>query len=99
MVKMRLPSFTTPEPVDSCGDCLAQGLKVSGRREVANTFTTELVMAPVAVIVAGARPPAGSGVVTAEVCACSAGADKVKAMSKFVEAIESFTSRLSYLKT
>ena len=55
---MRLPLITTPEPVESCGDCLAQGLKVSGARDVANTFTTELVKA-FGTAATGSAAPAG----------------------------------------
>jgi hypothetical protein len=42
---MRLPSITTPEAVTSLGACLVQGLNGSGKRMVANTFTTEFSIA------------------------------------------------------
>src|SRR5580704_15457322 len=40
LVRMRLPSITTPEPVISVGACLVQGRERSGLRTVENTFTT-----------------------------------------------------------
>src|ERR1700730_17523686 len=40
LVRMRLPSITTPEPVTSLGACLVQGLNGSGYRNVENTLTT-----------------------------------------------------------
>src|ERR1700692_2844839 len=40
LVRMRLPSITTPDPVISLGACLVQGLKGSGYRNVENTLTT-----------------------------------------------------------
>src|SRR3954453_1632409 len=38
---MRLPSMTTPLPVDSLGASLSHGLYGFGSRMVENTFTTE----------------------------------------------------------
>src|ERR1700722_18797028 len=47
LVRMRLPSITTPEAVTSLGACLVQGLKGSGYRMVAKTLTTEFSIADV----------------------------------------------------
>src|ERR1700688_4978707 len=44
LVRMRLPSITTPDPVISLGACLAQGLNGSGNRMVEKTLTTEFSM-------------------------------------------------------
>src|SRR3984885_4613028 len=44
LVRMRLPSMTTPDPVTSLGACLVQGLKGSGYRMVEKTLTTEFSM-------------------------------------------------------
>src|ERR1700753_2047642 len=41
LVKIRLPSITTPEAVASLGACLVHGLKGSGYRMVEKIFTTE----------------------------------------------------------
>src|SRR5579862_7458813 len=40
LVRIRLPSMTTPEPEISTGASLVQGRAKSGWRTVANTFTT-----------------------------------------------------------
>src|SRR6266850_4459184 len=45
LVRMRLPSITTPDPLTSLGACLVQGLKGSGYRMVEKTLTTEFSMA------------------------------------------------------
>src|SRR5215472_1601486 len=42
LVRIRLPSMTTPEPVASIGAALLQGRATSGRRMVENTLTTAL---------------------------------------------------------
>src|SRR5260370_29485718 len=44
LVRMRLPSITTPDPVTSLGACLVHGLKGSGYRMVEKTLTTEFSM-------------------------------------------------------
>ncbi len=41
LVRIRLPSMTTPVPLASLGLCLVQGLVRSGNRIVAVIFTTE----------------------------------------------------------
>src|ERR1700732_462211 len=48
LVRMRLPSITTPDPVASLGACLVQGLKGAGYRMVEKTLTTEFSMAAAA---------------------------------------------------
>ena len=41
LVRIRLPSMTTPVPLASCGLCLVQGWVRSGYRIVAEIFTTD----------------------------------------------------------
>src|SRR5262249_28281937 len=41
LVRIRRPSITTPVPLASRGLCLAQGRSRSGKRRVADTFTTD----------------------------------------------------------
>ena len=59
LVRMRLPSMTTPVPEESRGDCLDQGLKGSGEREVEKIFTTAFSTGVVSVASA-AHKTAGS---------------------------------------
>src|SRR5690242_3652057 len=56
---MRLPSITTPLPVDSLGASLSHGLYGLGLRMVEKTFTTELAMV-LSLAVVGAVVAAGS---------------------------------------
>src|SRR5690242_19022110 len=56
---MRLPSITTPLPVDSLGASLSHGLYGFGSRMVENTFTTERAIR-LSLAVVGAVVPAVS---------------------------------------